>query len=34
MESFELKHVNGKLIAVVKVNGKSYEKDVTKHFEG
>jgi hypothetical protein len=33
METFELKHDNGKLIAVVKINGIIYEKDVTQQFE-
>lgn len=32
MEEFKLVHDNGKLIAVVVVNGKTYEKDVTDYF--
>jgi hypothetical protein len=33
MDSFELRHDNGKLIAIVVINGTSYEKDVTDYFE-
>lgn len=32
MENFELKHENGKLIAIVTVDGKTYEDDVTEYF--
>lgn len=32
MDNFELKHVEGKLIAIVIVNGVTYEKDVTDYF--
>jgi hypothetical protein len=34
VEKFELKHDKGRLIAIVVVNGVTYEKDVTEHFEG
>lgn len=32
IEHFELQHDNGKLKAVVTINGKTYEKDVTEYF--
>jgi len=33
LDSFELKHDRGKLIAIVEVNGVAYEKEVTDYFE-
>jgi hypothetical protein len=33
LDKFELKHKNGKLIAIVEINGVTYEKDVTDYFE-
>lgn len=32
MEHFELRHEQGKLIAVVVIDGKTYEKEVTEYF--
>lgn len=32
MEDFKLIHENGRLIAVVVINGKTYKKDVTDYF--
>lgn len=32
MESFELNHVDGRLYAIVVVNGETHTKDVTDYF--
>lgn len=32
MNKFELNHDNGKLIAVIEIDGVVYEKDVTEYF--